>query len=337
MGCSQDLSLLPAGLPRGSRNLISDVPGVRVGHTTIWHGGINTGVTAILPHGGNLFLQKVPAGHTVINGFGKSTGLVQLGELGTIETPILLTNTLSVGTAWNALLRYMLAENPDIGVETGTVNPIVCECNDGFLNDIRGMHVAEEDALAAMDCAGETFAEGGVGAGCGMVCYGLKGGIGSASRRAGIAGRQYTVGCLVLTNYGARQDFRLRGRPLFPQPEKAEPDKGSAIVILATDAPLDGRQLNRLSRRAVAGLARSGSVIGGGSGEIVLSFSTAYPVPHYPGEIVLRHEVLHEEYMDPLFRAAVESVEDAVLSSMLHAEGVTGFMGHRAEALSAYL
>ena len=179
----------------GPRNLISDVPGVTVGHVTIQDGaGVNTGVTAVLPHGGNLFRDKVLAASVVINGFGKTIGLVQVEELGTIETPILLTNTLSVGTAATALVKYMLAQNADIGRTTGTVNPLVCECNDGFLNDIRGLHVREEHIFQAIAAAGPDFAEGAVGAGTGMSCLGFKGGVGSASRTAALEGRTYTVG-----------------------------------------------------------------------------------------------------------------------------------------------
>ncbi|NLD52849.1 MAG: S58 family peptidase, partial [Clostridiales bacterium] len=198
-------------LPAGPRNLITDVSGVLVGHCTLDAGPVQTGVTAVLPHGGNCFTHKVPAACHVINGFGKSLGLVQVEELGQLETPILLTNTLSVGTAWTALARHMLVQNPRIGRETGTVNPVVMECNDGFLNDIRGMHVEESHAQAALAAAAVDFAQGAVGAGRGMRCHGLKGGIGSASRVVQISAVSYTLGALVLTNHGQLADLSIAG------------------------------------------------------------------------------------------------------------------------------
>ena len=332
MGCEKGSDYLFSALPAGPRNLITDVPGVRVGHVTFRDGDVNTGVTALLPHGGNIFKEKLAAACTVINGFGKTTGLMQITELGTLETPIVLTNTLSVGTAYTALVRYTLANNADVGVETGTVNPVVCECNDGELNDIRSMVVREEDVLAAIGQANEDFAEGVAGAGTGMVCYGFKGGIGSASRMVEIEGQQYCVGCLVLTNHGQPGNLRIKGQLVSPGGGPAD-DKGSVIVLLATDAPLDSRQLGRACRRAGAGLGRGGSVIGNGSGEVVIGFSTASRIPHYPAEAVQALPTLHEDYMDAVFRGVVEAVEDAVLSSMLHAEAVTGVRGNSVKTL----
>lgn len=249
-------------MEHGARNLITDVPGVRVGHTTLHHGEIHTGVTAILPHGGDLFHDKCVAAAHVINGFGKSAGLVQVQELGTLETPILLTNTLSVGTASTALVEYMLERNDDIGVKTGTVNPIVMECNDGHLNDIRGLHVTRAHARAALDAVAETFEEGAVGAGAGMSCYSLKGGIGSASRKFELYGNTYTVGTLLLTNFGTLRDLTIAGEHvgarLYAENRKAaEQDKGSVIIVIATDAPLSARQLERAAKRAQSGLART--------------------------------------------------------------------------------
>ena len=199
MGLNKESGLkIGLGTP-GKRNLITDVPGVKVGHVTIRDGAdINTGVTAILPHEGNLFQDKVMAASCVINGFGKTMGLVQVEELGTIETPIIMTNTLSIGTAANALIKYMLQQNEDIGVKTGTVNPLVCECNDGVLNDIRGLHVKEEHVFEALANCSEEFEEGVVGSGTGMCCLGLKGGIGSASRIVKLDDKEYTVGALVI-------------------------------------------------------------------------------------------------------------------------------------------
>ncbi len=309
-------------LPKGEKDLITDVPGVKVGHCTLQSGAVQTGVTAILPHGGNCFLEKCPAAAHVINGFGKSAGLTQVQELGTLETPIVLTNTLSVGTALTALVRRMLAENPDIGVTTGTVNPVVMECNDGRLNDIRGLHVREEHVFAALDAAAEDFEEGALGAGTGMVCYGHKGGVGSASRRVTPGDTAYTVGALVLSNFGALADLTIAGEPVGRRlaAEKQEPDRGSIIVVLATDLPLSARQLSRLARRAQNGIARTGTITGNGSGEIVLAFSTANRIPHYPAAPTLAGEFLHEDYMDHAFRAAVEAVEESVVSSLLHAK-----------------
>ena len=312
-------------LPKGEKNLVTDVPGVAVGHCTLQEGKIQTGVTAILPHGGNCFQSKCLAAAHVINGFGKSTGLVQVQELGTLETPIVLTNTLSVGTAHTALVRYMLEGNPDIGVATGTVNPVVMECNDGRLNDIRGLHIAEEHVRRALHAAAADFEEGAVGAGTGMCCYGLKGGIGSASRRMLLDGKSYTLGALVMSNFGALSDLMVAGQPLgreIAERQKAEsqPDRGSIIVVLATDLPLSSRQLGRVARRAQNGIARTGTITGNGSGEIVLAFSTANQVPHYPAGHTLAGAFLHEDYMDHAFRAAVECVEESIVSSLIHAE-----------------
>ena len=338
MGCSADTGLFESRLPRGVNNTITDVAGVTVGHCTINEGDIKTGVTAILPHPGNIYREKLPAGHAVFNGFGKSTGLMQLAELGTLETPIILTNTLNVGTAFSAVVRYSLEKNKDIGVKTGTVNPVICECNDGQLSDIRGMHIAEEHVFEAIRNAGTAFEEGNAGAGCGMSCYGFKGGIGSASRVLTVGRTKYTTGVLVLTNYGNKQDFRIMGHRVA---EKQAPtiDKGSVIVIIATDAPLTDRQLNRVSRRAVAGLCRSGATIGHGSGELAIGFSTAYRIPHYAasGKPLEEHPNLHESYMDHIFAATVESVEDAVFSSLIHAETTTGIRGKRIVSLTEFL
>lgn len=324
---------------KGEKNLITDVPGVMVGQLTKTGAEINTGVTAILPHGGNLFRDKVRAAVQVINGFGKSAGLVQVRELGTIETPIVLTNTFSVGKAVDAVVRYMLADNPDIGVTTGTVNALVMECNDGYLNDIRGMHVTGADVVSAIEGADEDFEEGAVGAGRGMSCYGLKGGIGSSSRVLDIDGRPYTVGALLLTNFGSLGDLVVGGERLgerlVAHPEG--PDQGSVIAVLATDIPMSVAQMERAARRAQTGLARTGTICGNGSGEIALMFSTANRVAHYPDKMVTVAELLHEDAIDGVFRAVVESVEESVVSSLLHAEAVTGISGHRRESLAAIL
>ena len=324
---------------RGVKNLITDVPGVKVGQITKSGGGVNTGVTAILPHDGNLFRDKVVAAAQVINGFGKSAGLVQVRELGTIEAPILLTNTFSVGRAVDATVRYMLAGNPDIGVTTGTVNALVMECNDGYLNDIRGMHVTEADVVSAIEAASEDFEEGSVGAGRGMSCYGLKGGIGSSSRTLEIDGRSYTVGALLLTNFGSLEDLTIGGERLGERlaAHSGEPDRGSVIAVLATDIPLSASQLERAARRVQTGLARTGTICGNGSGEIALMFTTANRVAHYPERMINAMGVLHEDAIDGVFRAVVESVEESVVSSLLHAESVSGAAGHHRDSLSELL
>ena len=239
MGVESRYGLTFGYMEHGQRNLITDVPGVRVGQVTIHDGEVHTGVTAIIPHTGDVFHEKCLAGAHVINGFGKSIGLVQVQELGTLETPILLTNTLSVGTVSTALVEYMLERNDDIGLDAGTVNSLVMECNDARLSDIRGLHVTKEHARAALAAASETFAEGDVGAGAGMVCYSLKGGIGSASRLCHLYGETYTVGALVMTNFGTLRDLRVAGDPvgerLYWQEQSELKDKGSIIIVLATD------------------------------------------------------------------------------------------------------
>ncbi len=319
----------PGGMPRGARNLITDVPGVRVGHVTLAEGGVQTGVTAVLPHEGNLFRDKVAAACHVINGFGKSAGLMQLEELGTIETPLLLTNTFGVGTCVNAAVRYMLGQNPEIGDTTGTVNPLVLECNDGVLSDIRGLHVREDHALAAIAAAGEDFAEGAVGAGRGMCCYGLKGGIGSASRLVELGGETYTVGTLLMTNFGETRDLLVYGDPVGARISGAsQKDRGSVVVILATDLPVSCRQLGRMTRRVQSGLGRTGAVVSGGSGELAVAFTTANRMPHFAQEQVLTRRLLHEDALDVVFRAVTECVEESVLSSLYHAETVVGRAGH---------
>ena len=327
-------------MPAGPRDLISDVPGVTVGHCTLREGEVQTGVTAVLPHGGNLFQDKVLAACHVINGFGKSMGLIQIEELGTIETPIVLTNTLSAGTAYTALVRYMLSRNSDIGDATGTVNPIVCECNDGYINDIRGLHIQESHVMEALDRCGPDFEEGAVGAGRGMSCHQMKGGIGSASRVMTIEGKTYTIGALLLTNHAVKDDLMIAGDPIgrrIPDVRPREEDKGSCIILLATDAPLSERQLKRVCKRSVVGLSRTGSYIGNGSGEIAIAFTTANRVPHYPRQSVLPLQMLHDDNINTIFRAAAEAVEEAVLSSMLHAGTITGFKGRRLLSLSEFI
>ena len=331
MGLNKESGIkIGRGTP-GKRNLITDVPGVKVGHVTVRDGAdINTGVTAILPHEGNIFQDKVMAASCIINGFGKTMGLVQVEELGTIETPIVMTNTLSIGTAANALIKYMLQQNEDIGVKTGTVNPLVCECNDGTLNDIRGLHVTEEHVFQALANCGEEFEEGVVGSGTGMCCLGLKGGIGSASRIVKLDDQEYTVGALVMSNFGGAGRLMIEGRHMGQEIKdklEAQQDKGSIIMLIATDIPLSERQLKRVARRAGVGLARTGSYYGNGSGDIAIAFTTANRVPHYSKTAVMDMKMISDNKIDGVFDATAEAVEEAIISSLYHAETTTGRAG----------
>ena len=326
----------------GPRNLITDVPGVKVGHATIRHGEVNTGVTAILPHERNLFQEKVMAGAAVINGFGKSAGLVQIEELGTIESPIILTNTLSTGTALTAIVKYMMAQNPDIGVKTGTVNCLVTECNDGRLNDIRGLHVTEEHVLQAVQGAAEDFEEGAVGGGTGMVCLGLKGGIGSASRQLEADGRTYTTGALVMSNFGAAGNLVIGGRRIDTRKCNEEcgreyRDSGSINNSIGTDVPLNERQLKRVAKRAMISLGRVGSYCGNGSGDIAIAFTTANNQPHYSDRNIWDTKMFYDENIDCVFEAAVEAVEEAIISSLYHAKTTVGVRGNQYMGLLEFL
>ncbi|MCJ1907675.1 P1 family peptidase [Planococcus ruber] len=321
-------------LKTGARNAITDVEGVSVGHVTLSGGNMQTGVTAILPHPGNLFKEKLVASSHVINGFGKTMGTIQMAELGTLETPILLTNTLGIGTAADTLIDYMMEQNPEIGRTTGTVNPVIGECNDMFLNDIRAKHVKPEHVREALENASIEFEEGAVGAGRGMLCYSLKGGIGSASRIMDMESGAYTIGVLVLSNFGILSDLLVKGKAVGKELKQAmsdshkEEDKGSVMIIVATDLPVSERQLNRILKRSVAGLSRTGSIITNGSGEIVLGFSTAAKIPHDKPAQLLEIKQIHEEEMDIAFRAVGEAVEEAVLNSLVTAEAVVGRDGN---------
>jgi D-aminopeptidase len=332
---ARDLGLACGSLPAGPRNSIADVPGVRVGHRTLNEGDLRTGVTAILPHGGNLYRQKPVAAVHVLNGFGKSAGLVQVAELGAFETPILLTNTLSVGTCCTALVRHALAQNPDIGRETATVNPLVFECNDGWLSDIQALAVTEDDAGAALDAAAEDFSVGAVGAGCGMSAFGFKGGIGTSSRRIKLDGTAFHLGVLVLANFGRAGDLRLPdGRRIAPPKQKPESEKGSVIVVAATDIPLSDRQLGRVVRRAGVGLARLGSFWGHGSGDIALGFSTTNTIAHDERADLVDMRVLNENRIDRLFEAMADATQEAVLDALAAADPMTGRDGHHRPALA---
>ncbi|MDR6858375.1 P1 family peptidase [Variovorax guangxiensis] len=333
-------------LPRGKRDAITDVAGVTVGHCTLDEGDVQTGVTVVCPHAGDPFQQRVPAGVAVLNGFGKSVGLVQVEELGVLETPIALTNTFSVPAMAEAQIRDCIAMNPECGRSLPSVNPLVFECNDGFLNDMQRMAVRGHHYLEAWAAAGEAVAQGSVGAGRGMSSFALKGGIGTASRRVSAPGAGlHTVGALVLANYGLLPNLVIAGRAvgarlatqLAGAAPAAEPEKGSIIMLIATDAPLDARQLRRLALRAGAGLARTGSVFGHGSGDIALAFSTAYTLPQRREQPMPAVALLHDALLDGLFQAAADSVEQAILHALWRAESITGRDGHVRPALTELL
>ncbi|WP_227245703.1 DmpA family aminopeptidase [Paraburkholderia caribensis] len=320
--------------PTGALGTIADVPGVTVGHCTLADGPIQTGVTVVRAHRDDPYRHKVPAAASVINGFGKSIGLVQVEELGVLETPIALTNTFGVAAVAQAQIRAALASNPQIGRDWPTVNPLVFECNDGYLNDIQALAIEESHYMQALDAAAVEFERGSVGAGRGMSCFDLKGGIGSASRVANVAGRDFTVGALVLANFGRLPMLTIDGTPLGRELHRrkqsttpAKPEQGSIIMIVATDAPLDSRQLKRLSMRAAAGLARTGSVYGHGSGDIALAFSTAWTVPH-ESDFIATPPLLGDARLDPLFHACADSVEQAIVDALWSATSVTGRDAH---------
>jgi len=326
-------------MPSGSRNSITDVPGVKIGHCTVDTDRHKTGVTLVLPCGDDIFQNKMVAACHVLNGFGKTAGLMQIEELGTLETPIALTNTLNVGLVHDAMVGYMIDRcRRDGKPDLRSVNPIVCECCDASLSDIQTRPVLTEHVRAAILRAGQEFEEGDVGAGKGMICHGLKGGIGSASRIMTEDGQDYTMGVLVLTNHGRLSDLTVGGKHIGPElAEKLKefaPDKGSCIVIAATDLPLDSRQLGRVIKRASVGLARLGSYIGEGSGEVFIGFSTANAFDPRESGILRAGQLFSENELDLPFRAIAECTEEAILNSMLTAHTVTGYTGRTVYSLA---
>lgn len=328
-------------LPRGPRNQITDVPGVKVGHKTIQKGAAQTGVTVILPVEDNIFTNKVIGATHIINGFGKTAGSIQINELGTIETPIALTNTLNVGTCWEAIARYSLEHNHAIGESTGTVNPVIGECNDMFVNDIRQLSVSEEDVFQAIEEASEDFLEGSVGAGTGMKAFGLKGGIGSSSRMITYPHGTYMIGACVLANFGIMDHLRFNGKLIGPQIKTSIHEKvnntenGSIIIVVATDLPVDSRQLKRIISRASVGLARTGAYFGNGSGDIVIGFSTANRIPHESKQL-LSLKTIHDDTIDHAFEAVGDATEEAILHAMLHSPTVTDRKGNKLYSLQAF-
>ncbi len=330
---ARDIGVAPGVMAPGNMNAITDVPGVLVGQVTLREGdGVRTGVTAILPHGGNLFRDKVPGAIHVANGFGKLTGISQVKELGEIETPIVLTCTLCVPRAADAVMTHAIDENPDLR----SVNPVVGETNDGFLNDIRSRPVTEAHVLEAIRTAsGGAVEEGAVGAGTGTVTFGWKGGIGTSSRVLPGALGGYTVGVLVQTNYGGV--LQILGAPvgveldqyfLRDALDRGDAD-GSIMIVVATDAPLTDRNLERLAVRAVSGLARTGASMTNGSGDYVIAFSTAESVRRTPERRAEAHmvEVLPNDRTSPLFQAVAEATEEAIYNALFRAETTTGHRG----------
>ena len=334
----RDFGLEPGVLPTGQWNAITDVAGVLVGQVTLIEGdSIRTGVTAILPHPDNIFLQKVPAAIHIGNGFGKLMGISQVQELGNIETPIVLTNTLAVPTAANATIEYVLDKNKDVR----SVNAVVGETNDGYLNDIRGRHVQEHHVSQAIaEAVSGPVQEGNVGAGTGTRCFGWKGGIGTSSRKLPGTVGGFTVGVLVQTNFGGV--LQIDGMPVgkelgkfYMSDQLNEDADGSCMIVVATDAPLDARNLERLAKRAMLGLARTGGLASNGSGDYVIAFSTAASlrIPYYIGSDLYETKTLHNDQISPLFLATIEATEEAILNSLIAANTMVGYKGRKIEAL----
>ncbi len=336
----------------GPFNAITDVAGVKVGHTTLIRGDgalkpgdgpVRTGVTVVVPRD-DIWRRKVPAGAFVLNGTGEMTGLAWVAESGFLEYPIALTSTLNVPRVANGVMTWMIKRYPGIGISDDTLTPVVAECDDSRLNDSQGRHVSEDDVMKALDGAGAgPVAEGSVGAGTGMVSYGFKGGIGTASRRLPAEEGGYTVGVLVNANHGRREELVVAGIPVGRLYEGAAPaaaadggagGEGSIIVVMATDAPLDSRQLSRLAKRAALGLARTGSTVRHGSGDFMLAFSTGNTIPHHPQERTFQMTHLADTHLNPLFTATVEATEEAILNALTMATTMVGRDGRRVEAIS---
>ncbi len=350
----RDMGVVIGQYQPGPLNAITDVAGVRVGHTTLisgegklvpGQGPVRTGVTVVIPRD-DVWHKKVPAGFFVLNGTGEMTGLSWVAESGFLEYPIALTNTLNIPRVENGVMSWMIRQYPAIGIEDDTLTPVVAECDDGRLNDIQGRHVSEQDVMTALDGASRgPVTEGTVGAGTGMVSYGFKGGIGTSSRKVSEKDGGYTVGVLVNANHGRRAELSIGGVPvgkLYDPPPQGQQQsqalspgqsEGSIIVIIATDAPLDSRQLTRLAKRAALGLARTGSTARHSSGDFMLAFSTSNVIPHYPKEPTYNLTHLADSHINPLITATVEATEEAILNALTMATSVTGRDGRRIEAL----
>ncbi len=358
---ARDIGLTIGQMPTGAQNAITDVPGVRVGHTTlIWgrgtlapgHGPVRTGVTAILPHAGDVFRQKVAGVVHRLNGFGEVTNSEQVREMGVIESPILLTGTLNVPRVADAALDWALARDPEMGVTTWGPSPVVAECSDFWLNDIRGRHVTPEHVIAAIEGASDgPVAEGGVGGGTGMSCCEFKGGIGTSSRVLPEEAGGYVVGALVMSNFGRREHLLIDGVPVgrelldWKPSEPAPEGRSSIIMVLATNAPLSSRQLERMCVRAGAGLARTGGLFSTSSGDFVIAFSNGNLTPHNPDQAFLEQRQAAESLLygqawpphtapiNQFFQAVIEATEEAILNSLFRAETMEGRDSHVRHAL----
>jgi D-aminopeptidase len=338
---ARDLGICVGMLPTGPLNAITDVAGVRVGHTTLVEGEgalvpgvgpVRTGVTAIIPHSGDLFLEKLTGAVVRINGFGEVTNTEQIHEMGVIEGPVMITNTLNVPRVADAVISWMLDRHPEMGIKTYGISPVVAETWDGYLNDIRGRHVRQEHVYRALESASDgAVEEGAVGGGTGMICYEFKGGIGTSSRQLDAANGGYTVGVLVQSNFGSRPHLMIDGVPVGRELEHYEErlerhSDGSIIIVIATDAPMTHRQLTRMGMRAIHGLARTGSHGGNTSGDFAIAFSTGRKRPHHSTSPTLQLEQVVEDtaLIGLLFSAVVEATEEAILNSMFKATTVTG-------------
>ncbi len=336
----RDAGITPGIFKTGKLNAITDVPGVKVGHKTLMEGeDVRTGVTAIIPHPGNIFQDKIPAAVYVGNGFGKLTGTTQIQELGNLETPIILTSTLSVPTAANALIKYTLNQPGNSGIVS--VNPVIGETNDGGLNNSRIFPIKEEHVLEALSNATtNNKEEGSIGAGTGTVCFGYKGGIGTASRVLPGSLGGYTIGVIVQTNFGGVLTVdgvnvsKDLGRYPFYQDIQKDAD-GSCMIVVLTNAPVSDRNLKRLAERAFMGLARTGGIAANGSGDYVIAASTAPElfIKHQPESRLQTSSVLNNDAITPLFLAAIEATEEAILNSMFMSDTMKGYKGRSIEAI----
>lgn len=343
----RDYGISIGSFPTGQRNSIGDIPGVIVGHSTIDTETHKTGVTVILPSQDNIFARKLVAASYVLNGFGKTAGTLQINELGTLESPIALTNTLNVGLVHDAIVTYMVDRCEKEKVPVFSFNPVVGECNDCHLNDIKERAVTASHVFSAIDSASADFEQGDVGAGKGTICLGLKGGIGSSSRQITIGEKIYHIGVLVQSNFGRLEDLMIQGKAVgaaiqaWKQEEKEQPvktrDEGSIMSVIATDLPLSSRQLHRILKRAAIGLGRTGSHVGHGSGDVMIGFSTANIIPAAAKEPFVNLQTLHESFMDLPFRAVIEAEEEAVLNSLAAADTVIGYDGKVCHSIDVYL
>lgn len=329
--------------PVGPYNAITDVAGVLVGHCTLdQEPGMRTGVTAILPNAGAIFTERLVGGAFVLNGAGEISGLTQVSEWGLVETPILLSNTLAIGTCSEAVVEWMVSKHAKLGREHDVVIPLVGECDDSWLNDARARHVQAEHVFEALDTATSGVpAEGTVGGGTGMMTCDLAGGIGTSSRVVAIdEDHVYTVGVLVMSNWGFLEDLRVDGDPLgrrlaskWGAKLQRRVSYGSIIAVVATDAPLSSHQLSRLCKRSALGIGRAGSIAAHGSGEIVLAFSTGNAIPRAPSEKIYQLELLADPFINPLYEATIDATEEAILNALCMGVATEGRDGHRARAL----